>query len=65
MPGPDPIRKRQEELVDRQWPIADIEARFNRLVQNGIPKKPLDRQEMLHEKEAILNRVQRRADAAL
>ena len=42
MPGPDSIQKRQEELAQRQWPIADIEARFNRLAQNGIPllKKP-------------------------
>ena len=62
MSEPDPIRKRQEKLGDRQWPIADIEARFNRLVQSGIPPKTLDREKMLREKEAILDRVQRRAE---
>ncbi|HPC86789.1 MAG TPA: C-GCAxxG-C-C family (seleno)protein [Smithellaceae bacterium] len=62
MPGSDSIRKRQEELIDRQWPITDIEASFNRLVQNGIPSKTLDREKMLREKEVILDRVQRRAE---
>ncbi|MDD3249743.1 MAG: C_GCAxxG_C_C family protein [Smithella sp.] len=62
MSDPYQIRKRREELNGRQWPIADIEARFNRLVQNGISKKMLDREKMLREKEAILDRVQRQAE---
>ncbi len=62
MSDPYQIRKRQEELADRQWPIADIEAHFNRLVQRGLPQKTLDREKMLREKEAILNRVQRQAE---
>jgi C_GCAxxG_C_C family probable redox protein len=62
MSDPYQIRKRQEELTDRQWPIADIEARFNRLVQNGIPQKTLGREKMLREKETILDRVQRQAE---
>ncbi|HPN86750.1 MAG TPA: C-GCAxxG-C-C family protein [Smithella sp.] len=62
MSDPYQIRKRQEELNSREWPIADIEARFNQLVQNGIPHKTLDRKTMLREKEAILDRVQRRAE---
>ena len=62
MPGPDSIQKRQEELAQRQWPIADIEARFNRLAQNGIPHKTPDREKMLRDREEILDRVQRRAE---
>jgi C_GCAxxG_C_C family probable redox protein len=62
MPDPDSIQKRQEELADRQWSIADIEARFNRLVQSGIQPKMLDRGKMLRDKEAILDRVQRQAE---
>ncbi|MFO7569248.1 MAG: C-GCAxxG-C-C family protein [Smithellaceae bacterium] len=62
MPVPYHIQKRQEELARRQWNLAEIEARFNRLVENGIPLKTLDRKKTLHEKEAILDRVQCRAE---
>jgi C_GCAxxG_C_C family probable redox protein len=62
MPDPYHIRKRQEELARRKWNVADIEACFNGLVKNGIPPKTMDREKMLHEKEEILDRVQRRAE---
>ncbi len=50
MPRHDSIQKRREELADRQWPVADIEPSFNRLVQNGIPSQILNRGKMLREK---------------
>lgn len=62
MPDSELIQKRQEALAQRQWNLADIEARFNRLVKNGIPLKTLDREKMLRDKESILDRVQCRAE---
>lgn len=62
MPDHYHIRKRQEELAQRQWNVAEIEARFNQLVKNGITPKTLYREKMLRDKEAILDRVQRQAE---
>jgi C_GCAxxG_C_C family probable redox protein len=62
MPETYDISKRQKELAQRKWNLSQIEARFNKLVSNGIAPKKLDREKMLREKEAIMDRVQRRAE---
>jgi C_GCAxxG_C_C family probable redox protein len=56
------INKRLKELPKREWNIAQIETRFGELVQNGITQKTLDRQKLLSEKDAIIGRVQCRAE---
>jgi C_GCAxxG_C_C family probable redox protein len=56
------LQEKVEELVHRDWDAPAIEARFRHLVEKGIPKKELQRQEILRHKEEILNRVQRRAE---
>jgi C_GCAxxG_C_C family probable redox protein len=56
------ISKRQKELANRDWNIAQIEARFGELVSNGITQKTLDRQKLLSDKDAIIERVQYRAE---
>jgi len=56
------LQEKVEELVHRDWDVPAIEARFRHLVEQGIPKKELQRQEILRRKEEILNRVQRRAE---
>lgn len=56
------ISKRQKELSQRDWNIAQIETRFGKLVSKGITPKTFDREKPLHEKETILERVQHRAE---
>lgn len=62
MPYTFDINKRLKELPKREWNIAQIEARFGKLVSNGITQKTLDRQKLLSEKDAIIERVQCRAE---
>ena len=62
MPSTFDISKRQKDLAKREWNISQIEARFGELVGNGITPKTLDREKTLREKEAILDRVQHRAE---
>jgi len=62
MPDTYDISKRQKELAEREWNVSQIEARFGKLVSNGITPKTLDRGKTLREKEAILDRVQRQAE---
>jgi len=56
------IRNRLEELTERDWNLPEIEARFKRLVQEGIPKKSLDEKEIIPRKQEVLDRVQRRGE---
>jgi C_GCAxxG_C_C family probable redox protein len=49
-------------LDQREWNLPEIEDRFRRLVKQGIPEKTLDREALAAEKEALLDRVQRRAE---
>ena len=56
------LKKRVDELAARDWDEAGLQARIRKLAAEGIPKKKLDREEILANKEEILNRVQRRAE---
>jgi len=56
------VSKRQKELAQREWNLPEIEARFSRLVNQGIPEKTLNRETLAVEKEALLDRVQLRAE---
>lgn len=56
------LKKKVDELAERVWDVAAIEARVKKMVKEGIPKKPLDPKKILAEKEQILDRVQRRAE---
>ncbi|MBW2061315.1 MAG: C_GCAxxG_C_C family protein [Deltaproteobacteria bacterium] len=56
------LRERIDELAERDWNLPAIEARFNRLVAEGVPGKSLHREEIVSQKEEILDRVQRRAE---
>ena len=51
-----------KELEERKWDVQAIEARFRKMESEGIPKKSLERHELLAEKKQILDRVQRRAE---
>lgn len=56
------LKKKVDELAERDWDVAAIEARIKKLVAEGIPKKTLNPKEMLANKEQILDRVQLRAE---
>jgi len=56
------LRARVEELAHRHWDVVAIEAGVKKLVAEGIPRKTLDRAEILANRQQILDRVQRRAE---
>jgi C_GCAxxG_C_C family probable redox protein len=56
------LQARVQELAERDWDAPALEARVKKLAADGIPKKTLDRDEILANKEQILDRVQRRAE---
>jgi C_GCAxxG_C_C family probable redox protein len=55
------LRARLEELAARDWDVAAIEARFDKLCREGIPRRPLAKADSA-ERAEILDRVQRRAE---
>ena len=56
------LKTRVQELAERDWDMPAIEARYKKLAAEGIRRKRLDRDEILANKEQILDRVQRRAE---
>jgi C_GCAxxG_C_C family probable redox protein len=56
------LQIRVQELAEREWDIPAIEARVKKLAAEGVPRKKLDREEMLANKQQILERVQRRGE---
>ena len=56
------LRARVQELAERDWDLPAIDARLKRLAAEGIPRKILDREEMVAHKAQILERVQRRGE---
>jgi C_GCAxxG_C_C family probable redox protein len=58
----DALKARVQELAERDWDMAAIEARYKRLAEEGIPSKTRNRHEILANKQQILDRVQRRGE---
>jgi C_GCAxxG_C_C family probable redox protein len=58
----DALKARVQELAERVWDTPAIEARCRKLTAEGIPRKTLDRDEILADQTQILDRVQRRAE---
>jgi C_GCAxxG_C_C family probable redox protein len=56
------LKKKVDELAERDWDVPVLEARVKKLAVEGIPKKTPDPKEMLVNKEQILDRVQLRAE---
>jgi len=56
------LKKKADELGERQWDVAAIEARVRKMSSEGIPGKKLDPKELLARKGEILDRVQLRAE---
>ena len=56
------LQAKVQELAERSWDMPAIEARYKKLAVEGIPKKKLNRDEILANKQQILDRVQRRGE---
>ena len=56
------LKTRVQELAERIWDVPTIEARYKKLAAEGIPRKTLNRDEILGNKQQILDRVQQRAE---
>ncbi len=62
-PDYETLKKRVNELADGPANRADIEERLKRLSVQGIPKKKIDPDEIINNKEQVLDRVQKMAEA--
>lgn len=56
------LKAKVQELAERDWDRPAIGARFKKMTEEGIPSKSLDPDEVLANKEQILDRVQQRAE---
>ena len=56
------LKTRVDELAEREWDMPAIDARYKKLAEEGMPRKTLTRDEILVNKQQILDRVQRRAE---
>jgi C_GCAxxG_C_C family probable redox protein len=52
------LKKKVNELAERVWDVEGIKARIEKMIKHGIPRKKLDPEEMLANKEKILDHVQ-------
>lgn len=62
MPDYAALAARVQELAERDWDFEAIQARYQKLAAEGIPRKTSTRDEILANKLQILDRVQRRAE---
>jgi C_GCAxxG_C_C family probable redox protein len=56
------IQIKLQELVDRKWDWGAIEARHRAIAAQGIPRKELNRSEIITNRHQIMERVQRRGE---
>jgi C_GCAxxG_C_C family probable redox protein len=56
------LKTKVQELSERNWDIPGIEARNKKFASEDIPRKTLNREEILINKQGILDRVQLRAE---
>jgi len=56
------LKKRVQELAEKVWDTETIKAWFNKLHGEDIPRKTLLREEIIANKDQILDRVQRKGE---
>jgi hypothetical protein len=56
------LKAKLRELVDRDWNLPEVEARYRKLVEEGLPRRTLSNDEIIARKGEFLDRVQRRAE---
>jgi hypothetical protein len=62
MPDFDSLKAKVRELAERDWDSKGIEERLTKLMQDGIPRKALNRDEIVANKQQILDRAQLRGE---
>lgn len=58
----DVIKQRVATLAAQEWDLPAIAARFRHLADHGIPKKQLEPETLIRQKDDFLDRVQRSAE---
>jgi hypothetical protein len=56
------LKKKVDELAEREWDIEGTKARINGYVANGIPRDNRTHEEIIASREEILDRIQFRAE---
>jgi len=56
------LKKKVQELAEKAWDAEPIKVWFNKLDKEGIPRKTLLREEIIANKDEILDRVQRKGE---
>jgi len=56
------LEKRMQLLAKREWDIAAIKKRFDKLLEEGIPKTPYKRADFITRRDEILDLIQLRAE---
>lgn len=56
------LKRKVQELAEKAWDIEPIKVWFNKLAEEGIPRKTLLRKEVIASKEEVLERVQRKGE---
>ena len=56
------LRKKVQELAERDWDRPTLEARYKKLAAEGLPRKTLNPEKILANEQKVLDRVQRRAE---
>jgi C_GCAxxG_C_C family probable redox protein len=56
------LRAKAQKQAEKAWDTPAIEAWFKKLTEKGIPKKRLNREEIIANKEKILKQVQQRGE---
>ena len=51
------LKARVQELSEREWGLPAMEARYKKLALEGIPKKNLNRNEIIARKQEILEKA--------
>ena len=57
MPDYEAMKKKVDELAEREWDMEGIHARINKMTAEGIPKDKRTPQEIIGSREEILDRV--------
>lgn len=58
----DQLKARAQALGDREWDMPAITARYEKLMDHGIPSKKYNVKEMTANRQVILDRVQKHAE---
>jgi C_GCAxxG_C_C family probable redox protein len=62
MPDYTTLKNKVDELSEREWDVPRLQAKIRKLIAEDIPKKTINAEELIANREEILDRVQLRAE---